>query len=554
MPTPLRANEPLGPLNYQHLSDSSALSLLDLHDPLLRALRVEPRLLIGRKGSGKSTILYATQFFDDLRPRLQREHINDDSFDAATRHVISIKTYAHFEPLVKFVYDSLFGSISPSEMPTVSTDRVGQEWEDRLWAEIIRYFYSKHMADPETYPRDEFSSTIAFCDENFRHRIYMANNATGQDGVSAVLDRIIEGAKEEIRQRLVASNRKLFLLIDSLEEYPVFEKAWRHVCKGFLPALEGVQKNSANMIVAMAALPEEIEHIFRDLPGSEPGKHFSSHLRLRWKPIELKRIVAHRFALMLKDICSERSQLCSIFNDYDVYTFEKLRDKVGGLDLTRARDLERFFGAILPNDVTNKLGIREASWAYILRHTHLTPRHVLAIFTHILLAADDDWRRSAKLREQAILDGVSSAERWISKQVIIPFQSFYPDIQDIVRRVCEALPSVFDFKTLMKILRSVEGELDGQLHGELAGANGVAKLLFDMGVIGRFERRREDADEGPHYKYARFYFTQDGRPSFERAWEYCMHPIFSGTYEARDRVSLPSSMVVYPDKVELVGR
>jgi len=415
----------------------------------LTALQTEPRLISGRKGSGKTTVLYAHQFYDDLLPRLRRisPELGARKEHRTGRHVLVISTHREFEPIVESVYRRAYES---DVDPARTTETLRDEWEDRLWYQIISYFYSLHVADPHRRAEERFKHVIAYCDRNFRRKYINDKYSEISDSVTseAVTKAILKNAKQEIISHLAAEKRKCFLLIDALEEYPIHNDKWVAVVKGFLPALEAVQAKYHPHINIMATIPEEIEYIFREQPGNEPGKNFSSIHRVRWTANDLKRIVAHRFIELIKEIVDEDSLLHSYFVQYDMTVFENLVKLSRNLDTNSRRMVDGFLAKILPESVTNRIGIVEELWPYIIRHTHLCPRHLLLILNEAIIVSGDYWRKYGRLNEASILYGVSSAEKVICPNVCVPYQSIYPDIINLIKIFCQQLPSFLGIRNL----------------------------------------------------------------------------------------------------------
>lgn len=549
MPIAFSPAEPLGPLNYQNLMDNRALPLVDLHDPFLRALRTEPRLLIGRKGAGKSTVLYAMQFYDELRARLKREQLdNSGEKRLITRYVIVIQSHRQFQPIVDDVFRSVYGSISPTEQSAKATEFIAEQWEDRLWFEVISYFFSLTVQYPEEYQRERFSHVIAFCDPAYRNRLedLPPNDVSVQGSYRVLLDRR-KKAQSEIVEHLKLQDQRCFLLIDSLEEYPVNEQAWAQVVRGFLPALEYIERNNQGRIQPVAALPEELENVFMNLPGSEPGKSFASQIRLRWRPRDLKRMIAHRFSLMIDDIVSESSRVRGRSTDYNLVAFEDLRTKIKGLNLDNNKNVNKMLALILPGRVKNSLGVEETTLGYIFRHSYLAPRNILSIFTQAILSTDDYWRHHAKLSSDGIVAGVSRADKITASQQIVPFQGLYPNIPDVVARFCGSVPPFFDYKSLSTFARTSERSFRHISDVHSFNTEEILKLLYDIGVFGHVRNKQE---EQGGYAEARYFFTQEGYPPFRKDNEYCLHPVFSGRYEARESSNYRELRFAYPQDVE----
>lgn len=552
MSTSIRSDQPLGSVNYQHDQGPRSLSLVDVHEPFLTALQNEPRLISGRKGSGKSTVLYALRHYDELRPRIRLvrpEGSARQEHERSNRHVIAVSTHREFEPIVESVYRLAYERKGTLDVDR-TTETLRDEWEDRLWYQVISYFYSLHIADPHRRSEETFRHVIAYFDRNFRRRYIQQKYSDELDVIESktIVDDIAQNARIEIINHLSKEKNKCYILIDSLEEYPIHNEKWLAVVRGFLPAIEAIQAKYSPQLNIVATIPEEIEYIFREQPGSEPGKNFSSVHRIRWKAKDLKRIVAHRFLELFKEIVNEDSLLHTYYVRYDTRIFQDILKRFEKIDLVSHRSVDALLSEILPETVRNRMEVSEEVWPYIIRHTHICPRHVLLILNEAIKAAGDYWRQYGKLNEEAVREGISTAEKVICPNICVPYQSIYPEILDLIKIFCDQLPSFFDFKQLSKMSNVIGRQLRDPISDRPIGRDGACRLLFDMGVIGRIEKRGKPSVM--KYEETRYFYTKEGVPELSDRFEYCLHPAFSGLYEARDR-NRTDPRLSYPAGVEL---
>lgn len=244
----------------------------------------------------------------------------------------------------------------------------------------------------------------------------------------------------------------------------------------------------------------------------------------------------------------EDSLLHTYYVQYETNVFEKILGRHGNTDLTSNRAVDAFLAEILPGEVTNRLGISEQLWPYVIRHTHICPRHLLLILNEAIISSGDYWRRFGRLNEESIRHGVSSAEKVICPNVCVPYQSIYPEILNLVRIFCEQLPSFFDFRQLSRMANVLGKQLINPISDRQIGRDGACRLLFNMGVIGRVEKPTQK--RVGRYEDTRYFYTKDGVTEISDRFDYCLHPAFSGLYEARDR-NRGDQRLSYPEGVDL---
>jgi hypothetical protein len=75
-------------------------------------------------------------------------------------------------------------------------------------------------------------------------------------------------------------------------------------------------------------------------------------------------------------------------------------------------------------------------------------------------------------------------------------------------------------------------------------------MLFDIGVIGYVEDNG-DRSENAIYEMARFHYNSVSKITFANDRVYCVHPVFSGTWNLRRSGHGDGEKFVYPADVGL---
>ena len=194
-----------------------------------------------------------------------------------------------------------------------------------------------------------------------------------------------------------------------------------------------------------------------------------------------------------------------------------------------------FWKRILPDTIKNKLGTRENSLAYILRHTQLQPRHLLLYMNAI---AKHNFQRegtATHFTPSAIQAGIAQTEGEITAEVIKAYQYVHPGALDACKRVIPALG--FSFKEAA--LPSAFTKRFKRMHGILSFPD-FREMMTEIGALGVVSERTEK------YVQGRFEYTVPHRLPVPENAEFCVHPIFSEIYAARKPKGTERQEVVYP--------
>ena len=216
-------------------------------------------------------------------------------------------------------------------------------------------------------------------------------------------------------------------------------------------------------------------------------------------------------------------------------------------DYAQRDDLHRLFGRILPKTITNGLGVEEDPLAYIVRHTQLLPRHVLATFNAILSRNFHATGTFRRVEEQAIRDGVAHVQRIIATQILDRYERIYPKLITMCREVLPDLNPICGYNELRKI----EGRFRNRIEDDVVA---LWDTLFQVGVIGRVAgdgALRDTTEQLPErYCYGNFHFNMDAAFGMATDGSYCFHPVFSRAFGIVRRTA--DKRVVYPANVDMV--
>ncbi|WP_157275352.1 P-loop ATPase, Sll1717 family [Pelomonas sp. Root1444] len=511
--TLLTVSEPLGPIQHERIIDEYVDDLVDGEVTAFKEIASKPHtLLLGRKGAGKSALI------TELRLQMQRSAaMREGAAQAGHRRrqdfVISVLTWQHFHKIVQnvhrqFANDDLISDLVPSE-------HFVELWHEILWHEVIQYFYdSAHYQDSRELlaPVTAYvNATISFNGD--------AKRAARQS---------FEGARRAVMAYLDHRGAKLYFLFDSMEHYPVRQLTFSRIFAGLFQALNKVSDDSPRIQVTFC-VPEEVED-FMSSSSTNLMKDFASSFRIRWKPIDLLRVVAHRLRLSAR------------LHDPKLYAFCK------DFNFAHREHIQAFFGRVMPFEIENAQGTKENSLAYIIRHTQLLPRHILDIFNRTL---SFHFRREhvfTSVSAEAVREGVKDSQRIIAAQILHPYEQLYPKLLSACRTILPDLDPICSHS----VLRKAQGRFARKVEDDIGS---IWDVLFKMGILGRSTTQSgthsHDIELSDRYCYGQFHFNIDGAFGLATDGEYCFHPVFSRAFGMVRRTA--DKRVVYPAHIDLLS-
>lgn len=513
----LTLTEPLGPIAHERIIDDEYIGeLIDDKISLFRDVTQNHKphmLLLGRKGAGKSALLSDIRLGVRKQKRRGMRH-PDGLLPTGEDYVLEVSSWEHFHSIVRNVSgqirrdDALLEDLIP---PEYFIDL----WYEMLWDEIIQYFYNySHYEE---------------CQGLLDHvNKYVKVDGYFDGDPSQRAKDLFSAAQLSILGFLEQRNSKLYFLFDSMDKYPVRNITFSKILAGLFQGLIKINDETDRIYISFC-IPEEIE-AFIAAGSANLIKDLSSAYRIRWKPIDLIRIVAHRLRL------SAKVHDKSLFNSIKDHSFSK------------REDLQQLFKMVLPTVIVNSQGTEEDPLAYIVRHTQLLPRHILAIFNSSLRFHYQKYRTFTAISETAVRDGISNVQKIIANHILTPYEQLYPGLLATCRRVLPDLDPISSYSQLRKI----EDRFNRGIEDDIPS---VWDALFEIGVLGRSTGRsgthHHDIERNDRYCYGQFHFNIDGSFGLATDGEYCFHPVFSREFGMVRRS--PDKRVVYPANINLEG-
>ncbi|SPJ25374.1 P-loop ATPase, Sll1717 family [Palleronia abyssalis] len=495
---------PFGPISATKLRESKVANdvLFNTRNKVWEFYQRRPRIVIGRKGSGKTSILSHTHQLEEYR------------------YVVNVPSAKAITEFRRSVYPSA------SDVGLVFVEEAAEVWDRFLNTEIMALLPEEVIASLPSV--SSYLEAINRGAGGISQSLSAALNENKEalDGgyigylIRAALD-LYRGDGEgtyrkalaDLDWHLAETNSKVIVILDSLENYHLDrpENA-ETVCALLKCAGEyGTKFRSFRL-----CLPAEMYFELREL-SENVEKDFVNAMALHWLPIELMTVIAWRYLVYLR-----------------IYAPDEIR-KFSTLDMGSREDVHRILDSFLPQETLNSSGKKEYSLVYILRHSQLLPRHLIGIMNGIF---SNGYSSSVFDDEVSICDGLRTAEQSIYEGVKSAFHKKHPNLDSICACTITELPRFFSDGDLHKVFN---------FHGKAAMASaGVAdyrefkRMLVEVGAIGRANNR------SGLYADAEFEYAVRGKLNLSVKDELCLHPIFSGIHESS--VNRDSGHYVYPHR------
>lgn len=495
---------PFGPINASRLLDATSANeiLFNTRNKVWEFYQRRPRIVIGRKGSGKTTILSHTHRLEEYR------------------YVVNIPTARAISEFRDSVYPS------PSDVGLTFVEEAAKAW-DRLLNTEIMALLPISVIDRLPAIR-KYLETINRGNDGGAHSLSAALNENKEALDGGYIGYIIRAAIDfckgngeinyskalaELDNHLAKTNSKAVVIVDSLENYHLDIPQNSETVRALLKCAGDYGTPLRSLRVC---LPAEMYFELREL-SENVEKDFANAMALHWLPIELMTLAAWRHLVYLR-----------------LYAPDNLRAFVH-LDMGAREDIHKILDSFLPRETLNSSGKKEFTLAYILRHSQLLPRHMVGIMNAIF---SDGYSNSVFDDEVSICSGVRTAEQSIYEGVKSAYRKKYPNLEAVCSSTLTELPRFFSDGDLHRVF-NFHGKSEMSFIG-ISDYREFKRMLVEVGAIGRASIR-----EGL-YADADFEYAVRGKLNLSIKDELCLHPIFSGIHESS--VNRDSDFYVYPHR------
>ncbi len=497
-------DEPFGPIDsgdFDSKDVEASRLLFERQNQIYKNLRHRPSIIMGRRGSGKTSYL-RTVFFDK-------------QYD----HHTEIRTATVLENISKIIQDMA--------KDAVFAETLSDLWEKILWTCVLLEIRKLQLLSSNNlYTVNDFLEMVGVRNSHTVDEVLGklaeifedAKKTNPRDGIAEVLRRFdqnnFDGAKSAVIDSLLASRKTFVILMDSLEDFQLNIESIRFSLEGLLKCVGSMNK-PRDVVDIRFCLPTELYRKIIEI-SSNQNKDFKRALRLEWKASELVLIGAqrlmHYLSLYYPDFIKGRST----------------HDEIG-----RAEALG-LFDVVLPAKITNRAGFQEATISYILRHTQLLPRHFLMLLNSIFrVTSGTQSLKPFPISEERIIRGIRQVEEPIVREIFGAFKMIHPTAEETCRRCLPELGHEFSMGDLHRVFTR---------HGKAVfGSDNLfdfQRMLLEIGAMGRVGR-----DKATNiYIRGNFEYNIEHQLSISNDDKLCIHPLFSGIFRGSGNQDRP----VYP--------
>ncbi|MEM7041378.1 MAG: hypothetical protein AAF543_01075 [Pseudomonadota bacterium] len=517
-------DSPLGPISTPIGELRRARRFHDvLFDPRTSLSRrsddLRPWVIIGRRGAGKTAFLYHRCFSGTYEHKVEIE--SAQVFRAICRMIEKVLDHDNqgYRPFVENV-SRLWKAIFVTTIASIicNTYRHDATFNKDPYLLAMADYLQRLSINRLTSPRSIMNALLK------KAREFDSDSSLDvtEDLEDILINQLGVGQAASALEAFCENHRqKVIILIDSVEHFPIDDFRMDAAASGLLHLL-GQLRLGYSPIHICYCIPSELQHHFAANISANPEKDFESKLMLQWSAYELLKMSALRLDKYLRTTRRLRA----------------LRDN--GLPETPDReDVYRFWWRLMPKRVTNNLGKEEDSFAYIIRHTQLLPRHVIGIFNQIIrlsLSRDDDQFR---ITEDDIIRGVRLAANSICGGIVSSYRLVHP----CSTTLCESMLPHMDNAFTMGQFRLYYRDYGRGIVNDYFEAFQMFKELGIFGIV---------VGESKIYYNGEFEYTQPGSMATSEDDTFCIHPAFAGEYRVgRDNNGYTSKKEVYPHGTDL---
>ncbi|HEY0328587.1 MAG TPA: hypothetical protein VGC77_05745 [Rhodopseudomonas sp.] len=525
----LTPEEPLGPIRHERIlrrrsfgqHDEDPVNLLIYQaEPFDVALHDLHPIILGRRGAGKTAIVAA------MLAGAARNHYFYARDEAINDHhdiYVFIQSWDHLDEIVNLVGIDCYHSLGSQPMwDDLLPETAARFWARHLWQAIFNQIF-----------RDASSETNSI---DYRAKLPLVFKfIEGRDIIDPrecisdeSLQRAFEQTRDSVLKYLAASGRRCYIIIDSLDLYPITSPRFSRILSGLLRCITNFS-DSYDRVRIFCCVPAEVErhlftHVANEIRDMSPTTSYS---RLQWRPIDLLKIVAERFREFL------RIHLPGSPNDQEFLAH------ISRLDFSQRENLRLFYEAVMPKYVTNRFGQREDSVAYLVRHSQLLPRELILLFGRAISISHLETRVWNLITAEAIVRAVEESESALARQILKPYLPIYRELIAACEDVLSELPPICTLSDLHSIGRRMRKSV-------AAETDNPWKSLYEIGVIGYIDAEQSNR-KTQYYEYGLFHYNAPNQIKFANHLKYCVHPLFSGAWHLK---RTPNMKFIYPSRID----
>ena len=441
-------------------------------------------LIIGRRGSGKTALAQSFSFQHDGsnpiyilvdNPRAYREVLGNVSGDSVQPRDVAVARLCRIWEYT--VWRLIESELREMSLPAAQTDASSRV--KRILQDLCGLLFDNETDLHE--PDDRLSGLL--------------------EQEHDALSRIKQEAKRAAR------SRPIIVVLDTLEKYDLTDESLINAVAALIQFAEDFNQDFAPLNIHIKTLMsgEVFPHLEEEVLDN-PSKSIRDQVFLFWRPRDLLRLIAWRFFLYLSmhNQLRPESQHSIDWSSYD--------------DVLRRMWIP-YFGHV----VTNGRGVRENTFAYVLRHTQMRPRQLI-ILCNSIAASSLQNRKSTfpVMREEDIVIGIKAGEDRLATEVINSFSAAYSNIAGILNSL-QGCPMSFPGKELDRRAHSSASEWPRGQYSQPA----FRRLVAELGIVGRAKKITDSVID------AEFEYSIPRRLSLMPSDDCVLHPMFYSRFNVQ---------------------
>ena len=512
--------------------------LFDGHSRFIYEQKGErPSIIVGRKGSGKTTYLNNLSFKKDVIALTIRQWQAIGEVQQIISNLLDSGINVRAER-ASYIWQWIFISAAVLRCgPNVFEDKSLKEFYNLL---PINEFKNLGISAITSFAKNKLSAVV---NKNLGAENYELAS------VAWILEdktQIIDDLEKRLSKILGDQGKTIIILFDNEEDVlddvtidnaPNLQAAKSIAIMGLLNLAGRINEGAIN-IQLRYCIPAEQFYAFK-LLAKNPVKDFGRLHLLHWTVGELLSLVSHRFLLHLLVWKDEKPELIEPYNklvELPIYT--------------RAGALE-FFDKILPTKIKNGRGLEENTKTYFLRHFQVLPRQIVEVLNEIISMSIRKDIPISTLDSNIVLGAVRRKEALMAEEIIAAYSKMFPEASAMRKKVLPNIPPLFHFKDLRRLYDGKEYVNTGKAvllsmkGGVEVSPDRFERCLLETGMIGRVISKPSGNDIG--YINAEFEYSMPGSLDLCEEDELVIHPVFSGQRKASAWDSVGKNIIgVYP--------
>ncbi len=467
------------------------------HAPFNReAVESETYLIVGRRGSGKTSLAHYFSFQKHLK-------------HAACLDVEEPELYQHVLSKVA----SMAGKTSELAIP-----RIVKIWDFLIWSVIFKEYSSRapEISEACIFGQGQNTAARLIRDvlKNLISRFIRDKNGDLTEGLEDLLSSpVIEKGKEAVLQ--IARREPVIVAIDSLEHYRVEDESIMRAIAALIECAKKFNFSYAHKGVHLKVfVTAEVFPHLRESIISNTLKYVTNPVFLNWKPKDLIRLVCWRFYRYLE----QNHQLLPT-NKSNIH-WVSFPDVLAKMWIP-------YFG----EEVTNGVGLCEKTFPYVLRHTQMRPRQLVTLCNQMAKLSKNS-ETFPSIKPRMLIDAVRMKRLELADEVINSYSRIYPYAAHIIEAI-KGTPMIFKGKELDKL----GPRTASKWRGEYTQMD-FRQIIAELGIVGRVRRW----DKGSGIAEADFEYNLHDRLSLQVDDDCVIHPMFYDKLNTK----VDRQMIVYP--------